>query len=333
MKVVVTGANGFLGSWLLKKLHRENVETYALVRKGSDLSELGNYEGAFVQGDVTQRDTLEEAFHNAHTVFHLAGVVAYKPKDRPLMERVNVEGTRNVIDACLKKKVSKLVHVSSVVAIGAGFSSDQILNEDSVFNVGHLHLGYFDTKKKAEDLVWTAAEQNQLNMVILNPSTIYGPGDARKGSRKTQIKVAQGKFKIYPPGGVNVVAVEDVVEGIVRAWQSQIRSRRFILASENLLIKDVFGVIARRAGVPEPRYPLPRWFLRGAGRAGDLLNNLGIESSLSSETAWTSTLYHWFDSARARRELGLDFQKSEKSIQASVDWMSAQGLLGIFPNE
>lgn len=327
MKAVVTGANGFLGSWLVRRLTREKVETFALVRKGSDLSELENFDGSFLYGDVTQQETLENAFSGADVVFHLAGVIAYKPKDRPLMEKVNVGGTKNVIDACLKMKVPRLVHLSSVVAVGAGFSPQNVLNEDSDFNVGHLRLGYFDTKKQAEDLVWKAAKENNLNSVILNPSTIYGPGDARKGSRKTQIKVAQGKFKVYPPGGVNVVAVEDVVEGILRAWQSGIRDRRFILASENLLIKDVFKIIAERAGVQPPPYALPRWFIRGTGRIGDLLNSFGLEGSLSSETAWTSTLYHWFDSSRAQRELGLHFQKSEKSIHASVDWMKANGYL------
>lgn len=327
MKVIVTGANGFLGSWLSQRLANDGHETFALVRKGSDLSELAEFKGQYLYGDVTDLSSLEKNFENADAVFHLAGVVAYKPADRPLMEKVNVGGTENVIQACLKTKVRKLVHLSSVVAVGAGFHQNEILNEDSPYNIGHLNLGYFETKHRAELAVIKASREEGLHSVILNPSTIYGPGDAKKGSRKTQIKVAQGKFKIYPPGGVNVVAVEDVVEGIVRAWTGGRNGERYILSSENLLIKDVFDIIADKAGVKRPHLAIPKWFIRSTGHVGDLLNSLGYSMSLSSETAWTSTLYHWFDSGKAKRELGLQFQPSKKSIESSVEWMKKNGLL------
>jgi dihydroflavonol-4-reductase len=111
--------------------------------------------------------------------------------------------------------VEKFVHMSSVVTIGAGFRPTEILTEDSPYNLGRFHLGYSETKLAAEQ----AVIKSPLYTVILNPSTVYGAGDALKGSRKTQVKVAQGKFKFYPPGGANIVAVEDVVEGTIRAWQ------------------------------------------------------------------------------------------------------------------
>src|SRR5690606_38059941 len=155
--------------------------------------------------DVTDPQSVDSATRGMDSVFHLAGLIAYTRSERAAMERVNVQGTRNVIDACRAAKVKKLVHLSSVVAIGASFDGKTLLNEESEFNLGHLNLGYFETKRKAELHVVDAAKRGDFETVILNPGTIYGAGDAKKGSRKTQIKVAQGRFPFYPSGGVNVV--------------------------------------------------------------------------------------------------------------------------------
>lgn len=321
MKVVVTGANGFLGSWMVRALCNQGMEVFALVRKSSDLSQLEGLPCQYAYGDVTDLASLTVAFTQADTVFHLAGMIAYRRSDRPMMEKINVAGTQNVVDAMVTCKVPKLVHASSVAAVGAGFNPNQILNEASEFNLSHLNLGYFETKRAAEKIVLKAAQEKSLHVNILNPSTIYGFGDAKKGSRKTQVKVAQGKFPVYPPGGVNVVAVEDVVEGFLRAWQVGTSGERFILSSDNLMIRDVFEIIAQKAGQKRPWIPFPAGLIHPLGRLGDLAYRVGIESSFSSETAWTSTLYHWFDSSKARKVLGINFAPSKTAIERSVQWM------------
>lgn len=326
-KVLVTGANGFLGSWLTKRLVEDGHETYALVRKSSDLTELKGIHCQLKFGDVTDLHSLLEAFPGIDTVFHLAGLIAYKKSERAQMERVNVEGTANVLEACRATNVRKLVHVSSVVAVGAGFTPYDILNEESPYNISDLDLGYFETKRQAELLVLEAVHQNRVDAVILNPSTVYGPGDARKGSRKTQVKVAQGKFKYYPSGGVNVVSVRDVVDGIISAWQKGRKGERYILAGDNLLIKDLFAIIAKEAGQPAPEKEIPTKFFHILGALGDFLGLLGFSSALSSENAWSATLYHWFDSAKAQRELDFKPRPAQIAIAESVQWMKDNGLL------
>lgn len=326
-KVLVTGANGFLGSWLTRRLVEDGHETYALVRKSSDLSELKGIHCQLKFGDVTDLHSLLEAFPGMDTVFHLAGLIAYKKADRAQMERVNVEGTANVLEACRATAVRRLVHLSSVVAIGAGFTPLDILNEDSPYNIAELDLGYFETKHKAELLVKEAVQQNRIDAVILNPSTVYGPGDARKGSRKTQLKVAQGKFNYYPAGGVNVVAVQDVVDGIISAWLKGRKGERYILAGDNLLIKDLFAMIASAAGVPAPEKEIPTGVFHFLGALGDFLNMLGVSTTLSRENAWSATLYHWFESSKAQRELDFKPRPSHIAITESVQWMKDNGLL------
>ena len=326
-KVVVTGANGFVGSWLVRELLRQGEHVHALVRKHSDLSELIGANCELIYGDVTDLNSLESAFKGASAVFHLAGLIAYRKADREKMTSVNVDGTKNVIQACLSNNVPRLIYMSSVVAVGAGFSPHEILNENSKYNVHHLNLGYFETKHAAELLVLEAVRERNLNAVILNPSTIYGAGDARKGSRKTQLKVAQGKFPFYTSGGVNVVNVEAVIAAVIEAWRSGRSGERYILSGENLTIQQLFSFIAKVAGVKPPKHKIPNFALHGLGLFGDTLDLIGLKGSFSRENAWTSTLYHWFDNSKAKRELGFNPKSAEYAIQKSVGWSRAQGLL------
>ncbi len=327
MKVIVTGANGFLGSWLTKALVQDGHEVFALVRPKSDVSELAGTGCKYVYGDVTDAVSLLEAFKDMDAVFHLAGVIAYKKSQRALMDRVNVEGTRNVVEVCRERHIKRLVYLSSVVAVGAGFSAEEVLNENSPYNIAQLNLGYFETKHEAEMIVKKACDRNEIDAVILNPSTIYGGGDAKKGSRKMQLKVAQGKLKFFTSGGVNVVAVEDVVAGIISAWKKGRKGERYILSGENILIKDLFRMIAEEAGANPPTRQLPNALLHAVGALGDNMENIGLKGPLSRENAYTATMYHWFDSSKAQKELDFKPRPAREAIRNSVQWMKDNGLL------
>jgi dihydroflavonol-4-reductase len=327
MKVLVTGANGFLGSWLTRELVNQGHDVYALVRPKSDLSELAGVKCKYLHGDVTDVHSLLEAFKGIDTVFHLAGVIAYKKSDRAQMERVNVQGTKNVVEVCREHKVRKLVYLSSVVAVGAGFTPDQVMNESSEFNIHELDLGYFETKHEAEKIVKKACDRGEIDAVMLNPSTIYGAGDAKKGSRKMQIKVAQGNLKFYTSGGVNVVAAEDVVQGIISAWKKGRTGERYILCGENMLIKDLFKMIAEEAGVKPPHKLMPDAVLHVVGILGDAIEKMGLKGPLSRENAYTATMYHWFDCTKAKQELDFNPRPAREAIHNSVQWMKDHGLL------
>ncbi len=333
MNILVTGGTGFVGSCLIGSLLKQSdIKSIGILhRQNSDLSEIENLNldlsklNYFV-GDITDKDSLLKATLGIDTVFHLAGLVAYKKSERHKMDLVNVQGTQNMIDACLKNHVRRLVHMSSVTAIGASFTPSS-LNEDSPYNIEHLNLGYFETKHRAEKLVYNAVLRHGLNSVIVNPSTIYGPGDARKGSRKTQLKVAQGNFPFYTSGGVNVIAIEDVCQGLISAWRNGLSGERYILAGENLLIKDLFKLIAKEAGTPAPFIPLPKPLTHFLGFVGDQVEKLGKETSISSENAWTSQLFHWFDSKKAQEHLGLKPKSAQYAIAQSVQWMRDNQLI------
>lgn len=324
--MLVTGATGFLGGWLVKRLLDEGCEVHIIKRPNSNLDEIEGLKFEIHHGDVTDLESLRNASRGIDTVFHLAGLIGYSRAQRAAMDLVNVQGTANVIQACRDAGVRKLVHLSSVVAIGASFDGKP-LNEESPYNVGHLNLGYFETKHQAEELVREAVRHGHVDAVMINPSTIYGPADAKKGSRGTQLKVARGKFPFYSPGGVSIVAVEDVIEAIMAVWRKGKPAERYIVSGENLLIKDAFEMIAKEAGVKPPHIALPRPAIFALGKVGDFLESIGKKGPINSENAWTSVLYHWFDNSKAKRELGLNPKPAAYAIAQSVKWMKDNGLI------
>jgi dihydroflavonol-4-reductase len=324
MKVLVTGASGFVGGHLTNYLADQGLDVHVLIRNPDKFSFSKKITKHI--GDITQMESVVKASQGCHTIFHLAGVVGYSKAQRHEMETVNVGGTQNVLIAIEKNKIPKLLNFSSVVAIGASFTPTP-LNEKSSYNISHLNLGYFETKRKAEQLAFATSKKRGFECVCVNPSTIYGYGDALKGSRKVQVKVAQGKFPFYTPGGANIICVEDVVRATYQAWIKGISGERYILSGENLYIKDIFEMIARTAGVEPPKIGLPKTLLMALGKVGDALELLEKKAPLNSETAWTSTLYHWFDNSKAKKELGLNPKPAIEGIRNSIQWMKDNGVL------
>jgi len=321
-KVLVTGANGFLGSWIVKGLVQEGHEVFAFVRRGSDLSELIGVRCQFRYGDITDESSVAAAAAGCDSIFHLAGLISYKRSELQRMELINIKGTAHILKAMQINSVRRLVHFSSVAAIGAGLTSSEILNEESVYNLAPYKMGYFDTKHAAEILVKAACEKHGLDAVIVNPSTVYGAGDALKGSRKMQVKVARGKLPFYTPGGVNVLGVEDLVNGVISAWEKGRRGERYILSGDNLLIKDLFALIAESAGKPPPRFLIPAAVMLGLGQIGDWIGR-----GLSKDNAYSSCLFHFFSNEKARSELQFDPRPAKEAIQKSVLWMREHQML------
>ncbi len=328
MKVLVTGASGFVGQWLCRDLIKRGFEVRALVR---ELRPAGlNHDapaGDFVIGDILEPSTLKSALKGIEIVFHLAGFIGYKKSDRAKLEQVNVNGTANVISACKVSGCRRLVHFSSVATVGASFNGHEPLNENSPYNLADLNLGYFETKRRAENLVIAACRSGEIDAVILNPSNIYGPGDAQKGSRSTQLEVARGKFPFYTSGGVSIVHIEDVVAATIRASEVGKNGERYILSGENIAIKKLFQMIAEAAGVKPPGMYLPNLAVLLLANLSEVFESIGRKGLVSSESARASILYHWFDHAKATKELNFHPRPAREAINESVKWMRNQGLL------
>lgn len=325
MKALVTGAGGFVGGNLVRRLLSLNYEVTALSRSGR--LDFSHDQLSSVAADITSPAALPPLFKHHDIVFHLAGTVAYSKIQHQKMVLNNVIGTANVIEACRLSQVPKLFYMSSVVAIGAGFSPDQVLDESSAYNISHLNLGYFETKHRAENLVLEAHKKGDVEAFLANPSTIYGPGDAQKGSRNNQIKVAKGKMPFYTSGGVGIIHIDDMLDGCLKILNKGLSGERFILNSENITIHQLFNLIADAAGSRRPYIRLPNLLLHGLGKIGDFKEKRGKKFIINSETAWTSTLYHWFKNDKMKKVLGLNPRPAQEAIASSVNWMKAQKVI------
>jgi len=320
MHTFVTGGTGFVGSFLVDRLLSENYTVDLLVRDPSKYNKTHKNLNV-LKGDITDPESLKQLSVNTDVIFHLAGLVAYKKKDRQKMEEVNVQGTKNVVEAYKNKKIKKFIHMSSTCAVGVSFDGKVPLTEDSPYNVRKYDFGYFETKRLAEEYIVEQCQKGLINASIINPSTIYGAGDAEKGSRNVQLKVAKGKFPLYTPGGANIIGVEEVVDCLIKVVKLGKNGERYIIAGENISIKKLFATIARFAGQKEPNILLPNFLLTILGHIGDVFTYFGMSFPVSSENAKVSTLYHWFDSSKAQKELGLSPLPAETYIKRSVDWV------------
>ncbi len=320
MKVLVTGATGFLGTALCRALDQKKIPTTALVRPESSIDELKKLSHIrFHTGDVTDLNSVREAACGAEVVFHLAGVVSYSRRDLPLMEQVNVKGTACVVEICRQKKI-RLIHTSSIVAVGASLKP-VVLNEDSPYNMAKYRIAYFDTKRKAEVLVQQAVRKGHISAVILNPSQVYGPGDMKKSSRSVQKKVATGRCPFYTFGGVSVVDVHSVVKAFLTAVDKGRSGHRYILSGENLSVKELLSLVARAGGAKAPFIPVPNTVIHTLMGLQKILKSLGWKKDI--DTLRMACFYHWFSNKKAREELGFVPQSARQAVESSVHWWKA----------
>ncbi len=318
-KIFLTGGTGFIGTALNSALNRLGFEVTALVRDGSDATLLEAAGSQVVRGSILDTDLLKSCCQAADGVFHLAGVISHRESEAAEMEAVNVNGTRAIIDA-LAGRSAKLIYISSVAAIGALFQPGTPLTENAEFNLSQMHLPYFDTKYRGEQLVQSAVRDMELNATILNPSTVFGPRDGLKGSRAAHVKAIRGKLLGCPVGGVSIASLDAVVEAMIAAFRVGRRGERYILAGENITIVQMFQILAAFGRVKAP-VEIPTRLLEFAAAFLSPLSRLGIEPPLNKIAVRTATLYHWFNSEKARRELNYCPLPAAEALELSAKWI------------
>ena len=326
---MITGASGLLGGNLAAELRNRRVQVRAIRRRTTKTDHLADLDIEWVFGDLDDPPSLEHAFRGADVVFHSAAAVGVSPTITPALRKANVDGTAAVLGAVRKTHVPRLVHVSSVVAVGLS-ADGQPCTEDAPWNFAEHKLddGYCQTKHEAERLV-DAAARADVDAVIVNPGFMIGPRDARPSSGRVIVDLVKGKIPIYPAGKNCFVDVRDVARGAVAAWERGQRGRRYILGGENLTYRELFQRVARIAGVKPPRLPAPRFAAVAAGLAGDVFQRLTGREPLfgSVEARYAYTDRFQFSSERAERELGYRRSPVDDAIRDALLWFRAQGMV------
>ncbi len=238
--ILVTGATGLVGSHLLQQLIQAGQSVKALYRNTIPI--IANTTGVeWVKGDILDVVALEESMDQVDQVYHCAAVVSFNPAKKAAMQHTNIEGTANVVNACINKGVKRLLFVSSVAALGR-IREDKPINETMNWTPETSNSEYGKTKYLSEMEVWRGMSEG-LSVVVVNPVIILGNGDWDGGSSGI-FKSAYNEFPWYTEGMSGFVDVKDVVQAMVLLMNSSINGERFILSGHNALYKDIFGLIA-----------------------------------------------------------------------------------------
>jgi dihydroflavonol-4-reductase len=326
MNILVTGATGFVGANLAAALVARGDVVRVLRRARSSLVALEGLAVEHVVGDVTDSEAVARAVAGCDVVFHIAAVSAYWRSRREQIYRVNVEGTRVVMAACLRASVPRVVHTSSAAAVGIA-PRDTLADEYTPFDTLSATFPYAHSKRLAEDAVREFVAQG-LNAVIVNPATVFGAGDHYLNSGRIVIEYGRGRIPFVPPGGMCVVDVDAVVQGHLLAAERGCAGERYILGGENLSHRQVAAVVAEVAGVRAPRLVLPAWLLAPAAVAVDAFNWISPwPPSLSGEQVRLSSVHFFFDSSKAVRELGYPLMPFRGAVEKTYRWYRERGYL------
>ncbi|WP_276497701.1 NAD-dependent epimerase/dehydratase family protein [Pontibacter litorisediminis] len=312
--VFVTGGSGLIGSFLIPELLRQGHQVKALYR-GHVPAVAGAGQVQWVEGDILDPALLRAALADVKYVFHSAGLVSYAPQDEELLKQVNIEGTANIVDACLEAGGIKLCHVSSIAAVGRP-KNTEVLTEKTKWDPAAEVSAYASSKYFGELEVWRGVAEG-LDAVIVNPSIILGPADWSRSS--TQLfRYVYNERPFYTAGEANFVDVRDVVEAMLRLTFSEVSGERFILNAERMSYKAFFEEAANCFGKKAPGIKVPGGVAEVVWRLEHARAWLtGARPLITKDTARVSRKTHFFSSGKIQKMIGFGF----RPVSESVGWV------------
>ncbi|HIE73484.1 MAG TPA: NAD-dependent epimerase/dehydratase family protein, partial [Flavobacteriales bacterium] len=327
-----TGGTGLVGSHILLRLAKEGMPFKALKRETSSLQICENvfsYYAAkdlfvkinWVIGDVNDIPALGKAMEGCSKVLHCAGVISFHPTEVELMRKVNIEGTANVVNVAISKGIKKLGYISSIAALGRN-STVGIVDEECYFKATKLDSNYALSKYYAEQEVWRASQEG-LDVVMVNPSVILGPGDWTKGSSQIFQRIHKG-LKFYTTGSTGYVDVVDVANSLIALLFSEVKNERFIVNGTNLKYRDCFNRIADGFGKPHATIKVTPFLKEIAWRVEAFRSFItGKKPLLSQETANSAMTNGTYSTAKIKSAIEFQFTDIDSTIKKYCDWFIA----------
>jgi dihydroflavonol-4-reductase len=325
-RVLVTGGSGFLGEHLVRVMVAQWSAGAVRVLARSRSPFLDAMEVEQVAGDVLRPEEVRAAVRGCQTVFHLAGIVSRDPNDSQLMMRVHVDGTRRVIEEAASAGVERVVIASSSGTIAIS-DRREVRDEDSGYATRiAARWPYYASKIFQEKVALELGEQLGIEVVVVNPSLLLGPGDRRLSSTVDVRRFLRGQLPVVPPGGINFVDVRDAALATLAARTRGRPGHRYLLGGPNWTFAEFFARLARVSRTPPPRVRAPKSLaLAGAALAEKLCRAAGWEPPLDRQSVEMGQHYWWLDPAKAVRELGFEVRDPGLTLGDTVRYLR-QGL-------
>lgn len=318
-KILVTGATGFLGAHVIAALLRKNEgKVIGFKRSNSPMHLVTDFQDQvkWIDGDILDIFSLEDAMEGVDEVYHTAAIVSYHPSLKSEMENVNIEGTSNVVNACLEKKVGKLLHISSIAAIGR-INGQSLVSEKNKWNTWAGTSSYGMTKHKAEIEVFRGIAEG-LHANMINPSVIIGSGYWDRGTSRFFPRVHHGQ-KLYPAGATGFVDVKDVAELSIRLMNQPDSGKRVIANAVNLNFLEFFNLLAKKMNVPGPSFKVNSFLAGVAWRTEAIRSKLfNVAPFLTKETAHAAMTKFEFDNTLSKEMLDMQYRNFEQTVERTA---------------
>jgi dihydroflavonol-4-reductase len=313
-RVLVTGATGFIGSHVARLAVERGDEVRLAVEEGSPDTAIAHLDCERVRCDVRRRRSVRLAVAGCERVFHCAGITSARAEDAERLFRVNVGGTKVVMEECLRAEVERVVYTSSAAVVGPA-EEGKTADESQVFTTGHLGIPYVNSVHEAELEAMRVAARG-LPLVCVNPAVCFGPGDVHLASTRLVRSFLLGRVPVYTDGAASIVDVRDVAAGHMLADTRGTAGERYILGGRNFTFDRLFADLSRLSGV-DPPVKLPP---QVAATAAALIAAGGRDGPLTP-LAVRAASHRWtYSSAKARRELGWRSRPHEETLDATVGW-------------
>jgi nucleoside-diphosphate-sugar epimerase len=329
--VFVTGGTGLIGTHLLLNLLKSGEKVRALKRETSSLKEVemvfAFYNAShlfpsidWVDGDITDIISLEEALTGVSHVYHAAALVSFDPNDKKKLYQMNIKGTTNVVNACIEKKITKLCYVSSTAAIGKS-KGNLIATEKNVWNEEEVTSNYAISKHYAENEVWRGIAEG-LPSVMVNPCVVIGPGDISRSSGTLFGTIKKG-LKFYTSGANAFIDVRDVADAMLILMNGSIESERFLLIGENLSYQSLFEKIAHSLNVKPPTILVKGFLVDFAWRVEKVKSFFTRKAPVvTSESAKSAISHNAFSNQKMIDATGFKFRSIDEATQNAGNFYS-----------
>jgi dihydroflavonol-4-reductase len=327
MKVLVTGADGLLGSNLVRELLEQGYAVRAGIQPGRQVPTLDGLEVEKAPLDILEPDSIAAALKNIDIIVHTAANTSVNPSRDAAVRRVNFDGTRNVIDAVLRCGVQRMVHVGTANTFGYGTRSEPG-DESRAYRAGRYGVDYMDSKYAAHQLVMGAVDGQDLPAMVVNPTFMIGPYDYTPSSGAMIRAIYNQKIPFCAPGGRNYIAAKDVAQGIVSAIRQGEIGEAYIMGHQNLSYREMFNLIASTLEVKAPGVVLPKAVLILSGLFSSLWGNMsGKHPQITYAMARIACSDQYYSAGKAIAKLGLPQSPLDTAILESFEWMQQNGVI------
>ncbi len=325
MKVLVTGANGFLASNVVRELNGRNHEVRAMARSNADLRSLSGTQYELFSGNITNMIHAEEAVKGCDLVIHVAADTSQNARPESYMH-ANVLGTFNMLEASHKHNVKRFIFVSSANTFGYGTKTSPG-NESMPPKYPFTGSGYAMSKLKAQELVLEYAQSGKLDTVVVNPTFMMGPFDYKPGSGRIITMVFNRKFILVPRGGKNFIHVSDVATGICNAINKGKTGSCYLLANENLSYHQFYSKLADAAGKSYYMINIAPLLLNGIAALAKLAAKAGFKTELNPVNARILCVGNYYSGNKAVKELCLPQTPVDIAISDALHWFGENGYI------